>query len=68
MDNSDKADDTAARLVQAYGLIGEVAILVRTIGDRDVRVIAPDTKKAGLAAMLRMAADSLDIPKDRALQ
>lgn len=64
----DKADDTAAQLLKAYALIGQVALVVRTVGDADIRLIAPDANRAGLAAMLRMAADSLDMPKDRTLQ
>lgn len=64
----DRADDTAAKLLKAYAMIGEVALIVRTVGDRDVRLIAPSASLKGLAAMLRMAADSLDVPEDRTLQ
>lgn len=64
----DKADDSGAKLIKAYALIGEAAIIVRTIGDGDIRLIAPEMNPRALAAMLRVAADSLDVPEDRTLQ
>ena len=67
-DLGDKADNSGAQLIKAYALLGEASAIVRTVGDGNVRLIAPYMDQKALAAMLRMAADSLDVPKDRTLQ
>lgn len=63
----DALDEAAGKWVKAAALCGELGMCIRSGGDFDVRVIAEFGREKEQAAMLRAAADRLDVPADRTL-
>jgi hypothetical protein len=57
----DVLDERASDLLGDFLAEDEIALLIHTKGN-DVRVIAPDYKRAYLAKMLRIAASMLETP------
>lgn len=58
-DPLDATDREAEKVLTAYAEGGQVGIVVRTIADDTIRVLASDVDRAWLALILRRAADIL---------
>lgn len=63
----DAADEAAQKLIKAYGLCGELCIVIRTGGAADFRLMGEYGRGKEQAALLRIGADRLDVPVDRTL-
>jgi hypothetical protein len=55
----EQLDEVAASLAKAYGRAGVFCAIVRTAGESNVRVIAPQRDIAQTSEFLRMAAEVL---------
>ncbi len=56
----DKSDAVASSLAKAYGMLGEISIIVRTNKETNtLRVICPQIDPTILAEYLRAAADQI---------